>query len=321
MQQVDSGDMLRLASEYGGMQFYTGTGGTETLKMSISSGGVISILTAPTTDNTETNFLVRQSDGEIQQRTFASLNTGYVTLDTAQTITGNKTITATTTVIDGWTFTGNDIYADGTATNFRIGSNSSLATGISFTSGRMVIFFNDFLPGGGNDIVWGTGFDFWQYYDASANAFVIEDVVAPDDSFVIFRDNGTDRFTFDLTGTNAGKATAVDWIATSDKKIKTAIEPLENVFDKVIQLGNLTSRYQLKETGEHAIGFIAQDVQSIFPEFVTESKTGLLGLNYAKMVTPLYQAVGMLDLKIETVEQKLRKKIKELELKLNKICH
>jgi hypothetical protein len=39
------------------------------------------------------------------------------------------------------------------------------------------------------------------------------------------------------------------------------------------------------------------------------------------MVTPLYQAVGILDLKIETVEQKLRKKIKELELKLNKICH
>ena len=43
IQHVDSGDNLKLASEYGGMQFYTGTGGTETVKMAIQSGGNVGI--------------------------------------------------------------------------------------------------------------------------------------------------------------------------------------------------------------------------------------------------------------------------------------
>lgn len=48
IQHVDSGNNLKLASEYGGMQFFTGTGGTETVKMTIQAGGNVGIgTTAP----------------------------------------------------------------------------------------------------------------------------------------------------------------------------------------------------------------------------------------------------------------------------------
>ena len=43
IQQIDSGNNLALASEYGGILFYTGTGGTETQKMVIQSNGTVGI--------------------------------------------------------------------------------------------------------------------------------------------------------------------------------------------------------------------------------------------------------------------------------------
>ena len=43
IQHNDSGDYLKLASEYGGISFFTGTGGTETQKMTILSGGNVGI--------------------------------------------------------------------------------------------------------------------------------------------------------------------------------------------------------------------------------------------------------------------------------------
>lgn len=51
IQHVDSGDNLKLASEYGGMQFFTGTGGTETVKMTIQSGGNVGIGTTSPASN------------------------------------------------------------------------------------------------------------------------------------------------------------------------------------------------------------------------------------------------------------------------------
>ena len=43
IQHVDSGDNLTIASEYGGMRFMTGTGGAETERMYITSGGDVGI--------------------------------------------------------------------------------------------------------------------------------------------------------------------------------------------------------------------------------------------------------------------------------------
>jgi hypothetical protein len=69
IQHADSGDYLKLASEYGGINFFTGTGGTETEKMTILSGGNVGIGdTAPdaklTVFRTDSTYAVNLSDTE-----------------------------------------------------------------------------------------------------------------------------------------------------------------------------------------------------------------------------------------------------------------
>jgi hypothetical protein len=62
------------------------------------------------------------------------------------------------------------------------------------------------------------------------------------------------------------------FIYISDRRIKTNITPLPSVLDKILQLKPVT--YELKyRNPEHRIswGFIAQEVQEIFPEMVTVS--------------------------------------------------
>lgn len=50
------------------LRFYSGSD-----RFIMTAGGVFKMLTAPTTDNAETNILMYQSDGEVQKRTVASL--------------------------------------------------------------------------------------------------------------------------------------------------------------------------------------------------------------------------------------------------------
>ena len=58
------------------------------------------------------------------------------------------------------------------------------------------------------------------------------------------------------------------WVAnSSDRRSKENISPLENVLDKVLQLS--PSRYDYKEDygNKNQIGFIAQEVEEVLPEF------------------------------------------------------
>lgn len=55
--------------------FFTSNGGASASRFEVMRDGKLKILTAPTNDDTETSFLVRQSDGEIQTRAYSSLGT------------------------------------------------------------------------------------------------------------------------------------------------------------------------------------------------------------------------------------------------------
>lgn len=69
---------------------------------------------------------------------------------------------------------------------------------------------------------------------------------------------------------------------SSDMRLKKNIEPMGNVLDKVMQLK--PSTYHMKseaDTDQKKIGFIAQDVQKVFPKLNTVSEhNGVLGLYY-----------------------------------------
>ena len=88
-----------------------------------------------------------------------------------------------------------------------------------------------------------------------------------------------------------------------------AITPIENAVDKINQMGGYN--YDWKEGYEaihshkgHDLGVIAQEVQSVLPEVVTERETGYLAVDYVKLVPVLIEAIKELSAKIDRLENK-----------------
>jgi hypothetical protein len=105
------------------------------------------------------------------------------------------------------------------------------------------------------------------------------------------------------------------WKNNSDERLKKDIEPISNVLDRVVKLQPKSYRWrQATEDSRKAFGFIAQDVEKVWPEFVSEKK-GYKGLNYSDFGVLAIAAIKeqhklLLDLKEEidnlkkTVQQK-----------------
>ena len=77
---------------------------------------------------------------------------------------------------------------------------------------------------------------------------------------------------------NASKTTAGDWLANSDRRIKTDIKEIHNPFEKILQLRPVKFRYSDEWQRRHPkiqdhyyYNFIAQEYQQVFPESVQGS--------------------------------------------------
>lgn len=103
----------------------------------------------------------------------------------------------------------------------------------------------------------------------------------------------------------------------SDRRLKKNIETIGNgVLDKLLQLDAKTYYYKDDETMDRkAYGFIAQEVQEIFPDFVKEvdDDSGLIGVNYGNVGVVTVKAVQELNDKVASLENDLAKKDKEIE--------
>lgn len=63
-----------------------------------------------------------------------------------------------------------------------------------------------------------------------------------------------------------------DFSNPSDARIKTDVQPIEPVLEKVLQL--VASSYTKTTTGRNEVGFIAQEVEKVFPHLVGQRKVG-----------------------------------------------
>lgn len=117
----------------------------------------------------------------------------------------------------------------------------------------------------------------------------------------------------DVTGDiNAdGNITA---FASSDKRLKDNIKRLENPLIKISKLGGYEFDWNENQSSYkgHDIGVIAQEVQSIIPEIVSEKTDGYLGVRYEKIVPLLIEGIKELTNKVESLENEI------LKLKENK---
>ncbi len=87
-----------------------------------------------------------------------------------------------------------------------------------------------------------------------------------------------------LTGSTAQayKPGGGAWAAPSDARLKRDIQPLDHMLDKLLRLRGVTFEYahpdnELHPAGRHT-GFIAQEVQPVFPEWVGKTPDGYLSV-------------------------------------------
>ena len=140
-------------------------------------------------------------------------------------------------------------------------------------------------------------------------------------------DNGTANVLYLLQGTGALNgvylaAGANGWSGWSDERIKKNIKPIDTALTDILKLNPVFYNYKADdETLPERVGFIAQEVQQVYPDIINESKMdngdikNLLGLDMTNLVPYLVKAIQDLNKKLD--EQALI--IQELVLKTSSL--
>ncbi len=101
----------------------------------------------------------------------------------------------------------------------------------------------------------------------------------------------------------------------SDRRYKQDIQPLTGALDKIGRLQGVSYDWKIDAfpdksfSRQRQIGFIAQDVQDVLPELVTEDEKGYLSIAYGSAIPVLVEAVK--ELKEENAE--LRSRLERME--------
>ena len=114
-----------------------------------------------------------------------------------------------------------------------------------------------------------------------------------------------------LAGSNASKATAGNWTANSDRRLKKNIQSLnsQKMLNDLLALKGVTYEWNDTTTGYERpdgtqFGFIAQNIQEVFPTLVTEDNNGYLQTAYGTYDAMTIEAIRALNDKIERLELK-----------------
>jgi hypothetical protein len=113
--------------------------------------------------------------------------------------------------------------------------------------------------------------------------------------------------------TTTGTMNATDgFYETSDERLKNIVNPISVDLDKLSKLRKIYFNWKDKPDSDLQLGMIAQDVQELYPELVSETN-GQLSLAYDKLSVIALKGIDVLyDLVLD-----LKSEIKELQCKLN----
>ncbi|MFP4025992.1 MAG: tail fiber domain-containing protein [Thiohalospira sp.] len=134
-----------------------------------------------------------------------------------------------------------------------------------------------------------------------------------------FQSIGSGDWGHDLNITSDGTLTT----STSDKRLKTNIQPIESSLDKVLNLNGYTFTWKSENDTKKDAGLIAQEVIDIFPEAVfINPYDGYYGINYSRFPALFVEAFKEQNCKIEEQQeiiQTQKEKILDLEKRLSQL--
>ena len=97
-------------------------------------------------------------------------------------------------------------------------------------------------------------------------------------------------------------ATASNFITTSDKRLKSEIEPIKEGLEIIKQF----SSYDYIKDGEKESGFIAQEVKEVIPHAVYQNNEGYLSMSDRSVVAHMHKAILELEKRLTSIEEKLK---------------
>ena len=132
---------------------------------------------------------------------------------------------------------------------------------------------------------------------------------------------GTWRFDVDRSGNGrfGGVVTASSGFAcASDFRYKKNITPLHNALKNILQLNGVNYLWKQEEfpdknfSANNQVGFIAQDLEKIYPEMVFTDDKGYKSVDYARLTPVLVEAVKELSVKNDNQQAQIDELKKEL---------
>lgn len=199
---------------------------------------------------------------------------------TGGTLTGNVTLSGSPT----------QICKEGTATNWVFGRNYAVVKQTSHGGDGNYSCFASIKTGNGS----------WDIGAYNQNKMYVTYIT--DDNYNAGTNTITTQFEFRTNGelSMPGWCFAAGHKATSDARLK------ENISKVHYDLSSIsTYHYKLKTDGENHVGLLAQEVEKVIPEAVSEDKKGFKHLDYNAVVSALVSEVNLL--KEEVAKLKARK--------------
>jgi hypothetical protein len=210
-----------------------------------------------------------------------------------------------------------------TASNFSgtsSGTNTGDQTNISgnaatATSATQVVTIQDAAPGGAAGKLW------WEsdtgklkvYY----NSAWVDATPVPDMSIYYAKAGGaiTGDVTIQQTLTVVGNTLIQGTLTeTSDISLKENILPLENSLANVMKLNGVSFNKKATPTVKE-IGFIAQEVEAVIPDLVTETNEGIKTVSYSRVAAVLVETIKEQQAQIDALTDMvnlLTKKLNDL---------
>jgi hypothetical protein len=100
------------------------------------------------------------------------------------------------------------------------------------------------------------------------------------------------------------KIKATDFYITSDRRVKSHLQEIDNALDKVKDLKGYT--YYLEGVIDRSAGIIAQDVQGVLPEAVNKERDGMLSVSPNALIGLLVNAINEMRDKLDNLESEVR---------------
>jgi hypothetical protein len=119
------------------------------------------------------------------------------------------------------------------------------------------------------------------------------------------------RLQLAFCGDVASRINRADTLPSSDIRLKENISPIKNALEKVSKLNGVEYDFKYsKDYGylkKHQIGLIAQEVEKVIPEIVSEQENGNLAVSYQHLTAVLVEAIKEQQSQIDSLREEIEK--------------